>query len=151
MRKWILVLALALAFPFTSQAAPPAACGTGVTNCTNDTSADELLRAASLDPNSQARIYGLWVGECLSVFNEDPGTANHTSRVQYCGAVVGQKVPLNMLVWIVFASSNIRNQVLVNYPNPSSPLLGNMVDVDAKTAIDSSITGYGLAGTWPAP
>jgi hypothetical protein len=133
----LLAFAMALAFPSLAWAA----CSTGVTTCTTDTTLELAVANAINDAQFQTRVRYLWVTQCEGVYNESAATVGHANRVTFCYSINRGLVPATFL-----ASSIITATVAGEILAGSAPG-GNAVDVDLITGIGIALTVTNTGGT----
>ena len=141
----ILLLVSAI-FATSGHAAQLTACVAGVTNCSADTTNDQLIFSAINDSATQTRVWNLWNGQCNNIYSEAVTTTGHSYRVNFCqsiadsppGAAPGtQRVPPAFLVSVVMDSTVVSEVLAGASPGAAA---GNMVDADVNTAIDAALT-----------
>lgn len=147
MRKLLAAAALVAALYGLNSTPALAACSTGVTNCTTDTTNDNLLQTAAFSPQFMQRVWYLAIQQCISVFSEAVTSASvHSARAQFCNNIGSGAVTQQALVASVL-NSTIVPEILAGTGcgnGGTSPCPGgNAVDVDINTALGTLFTVSG--------
>lgn len=145
--KLLLPLFAALVLCLGAASSARAACSTGVTNCSTDTTSDNSLQNAAFSPQFMQRVWYLAIQQCASVYSEAiTSAAVHGARASFCNNIANGTVSQQSLVASVL-NATIVPEILAGTgcgQGGTSPCAGgNATDVDINTAIGALLTVSG--------